>query len=405
MTSVTVCCTLCSMKQNKCTEAQVIQFARDHGYKGVTPRKLKRFRQERVLPTPQIDHLGFGPGTTSVYPAEAGQQILEICRLLKQKRSYDAVRFQLWLKGYSIEIGLLKESIWRQVPWSSLSLPESGRGRSSAAKKTARIVLRNAWKSVRSNLLRKFLQQFARPEDQKWFLSMLMLLLFGEPVDFSRDFLSEYHSELHAALEDPADVMAHGLQIQHIQFIQEGEDVAKAFQKLADEQLLSLTRLRTVLFAASTEEFELARTRQYTFEQMFESLDLMGYLRGPLRLYRKVFSASGMQVLVFAYLLVLEQGGYGRNIDIIAEAIRTNLSTLKQAQALLRVLQKELPEVAAEILTLPSIMKLFTKRSQQEQATYLEHLRETYKQHQEEVDSFRGRHPDLFETQQTTSDY
>src|SRR5712692_7920349 len=105
MTPLAVRCILGNMEQDEWTEAQVIQFAQDHGYTDVTWRKLKRFRQEGVLATPRVVHLGFGAGTTSVYPAEAGQQVLAVCRLLRQKRSFDAVRFWLWLEGNPVEIG------------------------------------------------------------------------------------------------------------------------------------------------------------------------------------------------------------------------------------------------------------------------------------------------------------
>ena len=53
-----------------------------------------------------------------------------------------------------------------------------------------------------------------------------------------------------------------------------------------------------------------------------------------------------MQALLFVLLLVLEQGGYGPNIEMIQEALRTNLSLIRGYQQLRQTLQQELPEVA-----------------------------------------------------------
>src|SRR5258708_3106156 len=395
MTPLAVRCILDGMEQDEWTEAQVIQFAQDHGYKDVTWRKLKRFRQEGVLARPRVIHLGFGPGTTSLYPADAGLRVLAVCRLLKQKRDYNAVRFWLWLEGNPIELGQLKASIWHLVPFSSLSVPESGRERKVAARNLARIVLRRTWKSVRSNLLRKILQQFAHQEDQEWFLHLQMDLLYGEPLDFSRDFLNEHNPEVRDALEEPADIIAHGLGAQQIRFIREGEDIAKALQQLADEKLLSLTKLRTVLFTATEDDLELARTRRDLLRQLFEALDLMGYLKGPLRLYQKAFAAPVMQALAFAYLLVLEQGGYGRNIEEISSSVRINLPIMKRTLAFREALLLELPSVAKEVPPLPVLGRLLTEGTQQQRDAYFEHLQEVYWQNKEAFDAFWQRHPDL----------
>ncbi len=309
-------------------------------------------------------------------------------------------QFWLWLEGNPVEIGQLKENIWRLIPLSSLSIPVSGREQKSAARKLARFVFQQVWKTVRSNLLRKFLQQFARQEDQEWFLHMQMSLLYGEPVDFSRDLLGEHDSELRDALEEPADIFAYGMQVQQIRFIREGEDIAKALQKLADEKLLSLGKLRAVLFAATQEELELARTRRDMIGQLFETLDLMGYLKGPLSLFRKVFASPYMQAMEFVGLLVLEQRGYSQNVEIIQEALRTNLPVIKRGRAFHQALQQELPQVFKELLSFQHTGLLFAEGTQQEQDAYFEHLREVYRKHQEALDAFRNRHPELFEETQ-----
>src|SRR5947208_727206 len=205
------------MDQNEWTEQQLIAFAHEHGYR-VTSRQLKRYRQEGVLPSPQIIHLGFGPGTASVYPKDAGQLLLAICRLLSHTRgrNFSAVRFGLWLEGHPVDIGLLKESLWYLVPFSSWKIPETRRERETKARGLTRKILRAAWKSTRGNLTRTILTQFDSEEDRYWFVNIHTQLLYGVPVDFTRDLLGEHDPSLRGTLEEPADVFAHGLALSQV---------------------------------------------------------------------------------------------------------------------------------------------------------------------------------------------
>ncbi len=395
MTPGAVRCILGDMEDAEWTEQQLIAFVKHNGDPTFTARKLKRYRSEKVVQV-RVEHPGFG-GTVSTYVPQMGQQTLAVCRLLKQKNNYHAVRLRLWLEGYPIEVGILKESLWHLIPFSSWQIPSTAQQRQAAAHTLTRRVLNEAWAAVRSNFVRNVLQQFDREGDQRWFVNLQTQLLYGIPIDFTRTLLDEHDPALRHELEEPADILAHGLQVQQIRFIREGEDIAKAWQRLADEHLLSWTRMRTVLFATAEEELELARTRLETIEQLFETLDLMGYMRGPLRLYRKIFLVPAMQALLFTSLLVLEQSNYGSNIEMIRATIRAHVPLMKRFQDMRDALQEELPLVAKELLPLSRLSTLFTQGSQQDQDTYIEHIQEVYRQHKDDLDAFWQRHPQWIE--------
>jgi hypothetical protein len=384
------------MQQEMWTEAQLLHYIQkhsDHDKHAITARKLKRFRDEGVLPTPHIHHPGFG-GTTSLYPVESGERVLAICRLLKQQRNFDAVRVGLWLEGYSIEIGLLKESLWHLIPFSSLQTPSDKGERMKAARQLTQTIGNAVWKSVRSNLMRKILEQFEHPGERQHFTSVLTQLLYEVPVDFTPTLLGYHDADLAGEMEEPADLFASGVQMQQLRFLP--QDPVPDLQRLCEEKILSFTWQRTVLFAATEEELGLARSRKEIVEQMFEALDLIGQLT-PLHsfLFLHFSKRQMMQALLLVLLLVLEQAQYGPSIDLIREALRTNLLLLRRYQQLRQTMQQELPEVAQVMLPLFQLSPIFTEGSQEEQNAHNEQIRAVYRQHKDALDAFWQRHPDL----------
>jgi len=384
---------------------ELIAFVRDNGYPHFTARQLKRFREEKAVEV-QIEHPGFG-GTTSTYSAESASRALAVCRLLKQKRGRDfhAVRFWLWLEGFSIEVGLLKVSIWNLTPFSSWKEPGTSRERQRAAQALAQKIFNAAWKSVRTNFIRTVLQNFGDEkdqqsrEDQQWFLNLATKLLYGitpnegEGPDFTRDYVSESASQ--GQLEEPADIFAHGLQTKHIRSLP--KDLAGDLQDIAHKQLLSWAKLKAVLFAATTEELELARERQDVFDHLLECLEIMGYAGRMHRLLRTVLKRPALQALLFCALLTMEQNGYGANLEEISTTVRINWPIFKRMQEFRATLQHELPEIAREIPSLPTLGKLLVEGTQQERVAYLTHLQDVYQQHKEAFDAFWQHHPALRE--------
>ncbi len=305
----------------------------------------------------------------------------------------------LWLEGYSIERGLLKESLWRLVPFSSLEPAPTERERLAAARHLMMSIKDAVWKSVRSNLVRKMLEQFEEPVERHDFTSLLTQLLYGVPIDFTPTLLGSHDADLSGILEEPADIFGYGLQVQQLRFLP--EDIAPDLNRLSEEKLLSLTWQRTVLFAATEDELDLARSRQEIIGQLFEALDLMGYLNHLHRLCMRLFKRPGIQASLFVLLLVLEQGGYGPNIEMIHEALRTNLPLMRRYQQLRQTLQEELPKVAKVLLPLFQVSTLFPGGSQKEREAHIELVRDVYRKHKEDLDAFWQRHPELSDEVQT----
>lgn len=384
MTLLAGCCIIECMNQD-----ELIAFVQANGYPTFTARQLKRFREEKVVEV-QVEHPGFG-GTTSLYQAEAGLRVLAVCRLLREHRNFNVVRFRLWLEGATIEIGVLKTSIWSLTPFSTWKEPATGRERQTAARKLEQKIFNAAWNAVRTNFARKVLQNFDNREDQQWFLNLETQLLYGVPLDFTRDFLSE--SESHGQLEEPADIFAHGLQTRHLRWLP--GDIAEGLQDISDKQLLSWAKLKAVLFAATTEELELARERQDVFDRMLECLEIMGYLGKLHRLARTCMKRPAMQALLFGALLAMEQNGYGPNLEEISTTVRVNWPVFKRMQEFRATLQQELPAIAREIPPLPTLGKMLVEGTQQERDAYFAHLQDVYQQNKEVLDAFWQRHPAL----------
>lgn len=370
-------------------ENELIAFVQANGYPAFTARQLKRFREEKVVEV-QIGHPRFG-GTTSFYEANAGLRVLDVCRLLREYRNFNMVRFRLWLEGAVMEIGLLKTSIWSLTPFSTWREPATSRERRVAAHKLAQKMFNAAWKTVRTNFARRVLQNFDNRQDQRWFLNLETQLLYGIPLDFTRDFLSE--GELHGQLEEPADIFAQGLQVRHLRWLP--EDIAGGLQDISDKQLLSWMKLKVVLFAATAEELELARERQDMLSRMLECLEITGALGKLHHLARPWMKRPTMQALLFCALLVMEQSGYGPNLEEINTTVRIHWPVLKRMQEMRATLQQELPVIAKEIPPLPILGKLFVEGTQQERDAYFAHLQDVYHQNKEALDAFWQRHPAL----------
>ncbi len=396
MTPVGVRCVIIVGMGEKWTEYQLISFVKEHGCPTFTERTLKRYRAQKVIEA-EVEHPGFG-GTVTWYTPEAGQRALAVCRLLKQKRNFDVVRFHLWLENQPVEVGLLKASIWGCTPFANWRVPQTGQERRKAARELSRLMIKGIWQSVRSNVVRKWLQQFEQKDDQDWFIRMETQLLCGVPLDFTRTLLNEHDPDLENILEEPADIFAHGLQIRQIRTLPKDMNTAAMFQDMADRQLFSWIKLRTVLFAATEEELLLARERLPLLAGVFEILGSMGAL-GKLyyTLIRHALTRPGVQSLFFLSLLVLEQHGYGQNIDELCSAVRSTMPYMKRAQRLREALQDELPALAQEVLPLAAFGQMLADESGQQLQAYFARVRLVYETNKEALDAFWLRHPDLRE--------
>lgn len=69
----------------------------------VTERRLKRWRDEGLVPSPRKEGLGRGRGTTAYYPSGTGDLVRAIAKELESgPRSLSRVALALWFRGYPL---------------------------------------------------------------------------------------------------------------------------------------------------------------------------------------------------------------------------------------------------------------------------------------------------------------
>jgi hypothetical protein len=77
----------------------------------LTPDRLHRWRDEGLMPTPEVRSLGHALGRSSSYPVIALHQALMIGELLKRSRDFDLVRWRLFLDGFSVSLPKLRAQL------------------------------------------------------------------------------------------------------------------------------------------------------------------------------------------------------------------------------------------------------------------------------------------------------
>src|SRR5690242_2457307 len=92
------------------TEQELIDFAATHDY-SVSPAQLDHWYKEDCLPHPEQRHPLGQSGSASYYPPPSSRQLLALCRLHKRETRYTHLRFLLWLEGFDIPIGAVRESL------------------------------------------------------------------------------------------------------------------------------------------------------------------------------------------------------------------------------------------------------------------------------------------------------
>ncbi len=254
------------METEQLTEEQLIDFAEWHGCQGVTHWKLERWHKEDVIPWPVVEHLGYGRGTRSVYPAQTSTQVLAVCRLLKSTRNFDVVRFQLWQEGYCIPFPMLKQTIHQLVPPLRWRVPRQEEQRHTVVERRLNTLLQKMGGRFFRFLLKRFGKNF---ENFKSFLEIQLNLLYGIRVAF--DEPSHHEGEPSAA-----DIYAQGLPLEELWFLP--RDLAADFQHFSDKGLLSITKINAALDKATEEDLRRASTRTEVIALFFEWFELMGFL-------------------------------------------------------------------------------------------------------------------------------
>jgi hypothetical protein len=69
----------------------------------VSCSQLARWHRQGLLARPQQRALGRGKGTESLYPAGTSNQLLALCKILRQTRLLDQAGWCLWWEGFSVD--------------------------------------------------------------------------------------------------------------------------------------------------------------------------------------------------------------------------------------------------------------------------------------------------------------
>ncbi len=75
----------------------------------LTPFKLHRWQQAGLLPKPRQIHLGYGRGTTTLYPVGTKSHLLALVNFLKQYRRIPVALWLLWWNGFPVPEDKIRE--------------------------------------------------------------------------------------------------------------------------------------------------------------------------------------------------------------------------------------------------------------------------------------------------------
>jgi hypothetical protein len=377
------------METEYLTEQQLIDFAQQYGCLGVTHWQLERWHKQDVIPRPMVERLGYGKGTRSTYPVEAGPQVLAVYRLLKATRNFDVVRFQLWQEGYSLSLSLLKKTIRQLVPQLRWKIPRQEEKKYDLVERRVETVLQQ----IRGPLFRFLFKRFGKKlEDLRSFLFIQLSFVYGIPLIFEPSHSQDEHSS--------TDIFTQGLGLEAWTFLP--KDLTGDFQHFSDNRILSISHMNIVLESATEEDLKRADTRSDLIPLLCEVFEIMGILPKLLQSIRLSMSTPPFQALSLVFLLHLDKHGYANNIDELLNVCRVQAPRFRTFQALCLALQQELPEVAKELSTPEKLWQKIMHLSEPEREQYLarknQYLREMFLQHQTKLDAFWQRHQEIKHT-------
>ena len=99
------------------------------GVKPVSARRIVDWHQRGLLPRPRRVHKGKGKGTEGRYPTGTLEQLRFLIRLKTEEhiRTVSVMRLRLWIEGYTIPIGQVREDILSLLPDPGAMKPELAR--------------------------------------------------------------------------------------------------------------------------------------------------------------------------------------------------------------------------------------------------------------------------------------
>jgi hypothetical protein len=150
---------------------------------------------------------------------------------------------------------------------------------------------------------------------------------------------------------------------------------------------------------ATEDDLRKATHRTGIIDLIFAMFEAMGVWPKRLSFLLKEASNPHFQALALVFFLLLDQYGYGQNIDTLFAALREQTPKVQVWKDLYTDMQQELPHIASEIGSTQELWQQLNTRSEAERETYLEQrlsqLQALYIIHKEELDAFWQRHPQI----------
>lgn len=386
-------------EQHWLTATQLLALAASEGFSSpeISARKIERWRKADLLPRPRRISLGRGKGMRSEYAPETGRQFLAICRLRRRfPHDLDAIRFALWYEGYALPLADVKRSIEQLLTPLLRALPLGDPDPLDAAEQ---FVSQARSKSSRSRSGRRFKRLRNADEVDAVQIAILQLML-GDVPGFTA------HAEEELGERSLIQLLLETLGLERAQTDYAGEakpwlpqnnnEIARQLENMATEQLLSLPALLQILKKASSRQLALARTdlkRMLAFKQAAKAMEAM---LGPnafgFGFFSELPNDPGFRVLFLLFLLRLRGTPHRVGMDEIEATLQKAKPNNQRFLACLRMLRRERPSIAREILTQTRALDLSDPHAFDQLHTI---FATAYTNHPEELQAFFQRHPEL----------
>lgn len=384
------------------TKEQLVQIANEAGF-SVTSRQIDRWRKNDLLPRSRRIHLGKAHGTRSEYPPETGRQLLALCRIhfTQKEKRLPRIRFAIWLEGYSVPIGKLKESFELILidPMEGLNRSTRGEG---AEEKADNLAEKMRESLPRCKLTRHIKRNVSNQNDWKSLLTTVLQLLFAQTAEDAPVFEEvdiPYSDEDDKPLRD---IFIDALGLRRATTDRIGDagpglsgDVGKDLNRMSEGMFLSMENLEATLNSATIEQLEQARTDAKAVEGLSLIADFSELLFGRnafgLSLFQCLPQDLNVKAHIILFYLSLRKSDMANNLDMINQSSQQNAPAIADNIKVLDTLKAELPSVYKEHHKLWQLLlkgKINPEDMQQRG-------QEIYERHKTELDAFWEKHPEL----------
>lgn len=98
------------MKTVSAEKQALIDAGKAEGF-AITSKQIDRWRFEELLPPPVPSGRGRAGGIARVAPEETIPQLIALCKLLKENRSFDHAAFRLWIDNFNVPLSRVRTAL------------------------------------------------------------------------------------------------------------------------------------------------------------------------------------------------------------------------------------------------------------------------------------------------------